>query len=282
MSSIMLSAPRATGGRDGRVKVEQRQPTPALRDIIRSFSERTARLGAASVSAPLPARPDPFIEFYLQDRYAVSHDGGPAQATPEVVFVGPQSYRGTRLTLSGEIHVLTIRFQPGGFHALFGMPMVELVDQGLAVTDVLGPRGTALRDVILSARDFDARIAAAEAWLADQLADAARPDRICALARALRRSGGRIAIQRLAAASGLGSRQFTRRFETQIGLTPKVFARTVRLNAVLDAKARYPTTAWTALVHDAGYADQAHFVRDCRELAGDAPGRFFAEWQQCR
>jgi len=36
------------------------------------------------------------------------------------------------------------------------------------------------------------------------------------------------------------------------------------------------------LVHDAGYADQAHFVRDCRALAGGPPASFFAEWARGR
>ncbi len=89
-------------------------------------------------------------------------------------------------------------------------------------------------------------------------------------------------IDALGRRSRLSDRQFTRRFETQVGLTPKLFARTVRFNAVLTAKAESPGRSWTGLVHAAGYADQAHFVRDCRAFAGDAPGDFFPEWVRGR
>ena len=245
---------------------------------MRSFAERRALLGVSSVTAPLPARPDQLIEIYLQDCYHVSHDDGPAAAVPETVVVGPQSYRRTRLILSGSIHVFTIRFQPGGFYALFGIPMSALVNEGVAAGDVIGPAAAGLRDAVLFARDFDARVAAAELWLGRRLEIPCQIDRVCRLAAALHRSGGRLAVRALAQRAELSDRQFTRRFERQVGLTPKLFARTVRLNAVLEAKARSPRTTWTELVHGAGYADQAHFVRDCRALAGSAPAEFFAEW----
>lgn len=94
--------------------------------------------------------------------------------------------------------------------------------------------------------------------------------------------GWQLRIDALSWRARLSNRQFTRRFETQIGLTPKLFARTVRFNSVLAAKARLPGTSWTELVHQAGYADQSHFVRDCHAFADSAPSNFFPEWVQGR
>jgi AraC-like DNA-binding protein len=267
---------------DDAMIINQRPAIAGLRSVVRSFAERRAELSNEVVTTPLPARPDQFIEFYLQDRYRVSHDGGAPTTTPEMVIVGPQSYRKSRLFLSGSIHVFTIRFQPGGFHALFGVPMTTLVNEGLPAADVLGFASVALHDAVLSACDFPSRVAAAEAWIGKRLQVARGVDRVSYLAAALHRSGGRLAIHMLAQRAELSERQFTRRFETQVGLKPKLFARAVRLNAVFEAKLRSPQTTWTQLVHGGGYADQAHFVRDCRSLAGDAPSGFFAEWSASR
>lgn len=254
----------------------------AIRSVVRSFSERRALLRENVVTAPLPARPDQFVEFYLRDRYAVSHDDGPVVEAPEAVVVGPQSYRRTRLFMAGDIHVFTIGFQPGGFHALFGVPMPELVNQGIPIHDVMGTAAVALRDGIMRADDFDARVAIVQRWIRQRMDVAPPVDRVARLAALLQRSGGRVRIDALGRRSRLSDRQFTRRFETQVGLTPKLFARTVRFNAVLTAKAESPGRSWTGLVHAAGYADQAHFVRDCRAFAGDAPGDFFPEWVRGR
>ena len=258
--------------------VRQQSAIRSLRSVVRSFSERRVNLGDGVVTAPLPARPDQFIEFYLQDPYRVSHDDGIAAAAPEAVIVGPQSYRRTRLFLSGSLHVFTIRFQPGGFHALFGIPMTVLVNEGVPSGDVLGAAAADLYGAVMFARGFDERVAAVQIWLGRRLEMSCPVDLVGRLAAVLQRSGGRLPVRVLAERAELSDRQFTRRFETQVGLTPKLFARTVRLNAVLDAKASTPSMSWTTLVHGAGYADQAHFVRDCRALTGNAPANFFADW----
>ena len=262
--------------------VAQRPADATLKSVVRSFAERQEKLGADVVTSPLPARPDQFIEFYLQDRYWISHDEGEPTAAPSIVVVGPQSYRRTRLILSGSLHVFTIRFQPGGFNALFGTPMATLVNEGVELRDVIGPAAIELSDAVMLARNFDERVSAAAHWLRSKLDRAPPFDLVARSAAALQRSGGRLSVSELARQTELSDRQFTRRFERQVGLTPKLFARTVRLNAVLDAKVRLPGTTWTELVHEAGYADQAHFVRDCHALAGSAPSTFFAEWAQGR
>lgn len=156
--------------------------------------------------------------------------------------------------------------------------MQALVNEGVPVADVMGSTATSLRDCVMLAPDFKTRVTAAQRWIAGCLDVAPPIDRVARLAAALSRSGGRLSIQALARNAKLSDRQFTRRFATQVGLAPKLFARTVRLNAVFHAKARSPGITWTELVHRAGYADQAHFVRDCRALAGSPPSDFFGEW----
>lgn len=264
------------------MEVLRQHADPRIRRFVRSFTERQATLGESVVTAPLPARPDQFIEFYLQDRYRVSHDDAPPEFAPEFVVVGPQSYRSTRLFLSGSLQVFTIRFQPGGFHALFGVPMPQLVDEGIAARDVLGAMASGLRDAVLCARSFPERAEAAQRWIMARADQVPPVDRIARLAELIERAHGRLRIEALARYAGLSDRQFTRRFEAQVGLQPKLFQRTVRFNAVLTAKANAPDAAWGPLVHEAGYADQSHFIRDCHALAGGPPKAFFAEWVKGR
>ncbi|WP_457313194.1 helix-turn-helix domain-containing protein [Sphingomonas sp. UYAg733] len=230
------------------------------------------------ITKPLPARPDQFIEIYVAEPYGVSHDEGLRHASPEMVVVGPQSYRRTQLFMSGEIDVFTVRFQPAGFHALFGIDMSELVDEGVGASDIVGAASERLRGAVQGAIDFDARVAIAERWIHDRMADARPIDVVAHAAWLLSRAGGCLRIDALARRAGLGERQFTRRFTTQVGLPPKLYARTIRFNAVLAAKEADPNALWTDLVHDAGYADQAHFIRDSHAFSGTTPARFFAEW----
>jgi hypothetical protein len=47
------------------MEVKRAMPHPALRNIVRSFEERRAMLGAQELSFPLTARPHQIIDIYL-------------------------------------------------------------------------------------------------------------------------------------------------------------------------------------------------------------------------
>ncbi len=249
-----------------------------LGDYIRFFSERTAELRGRGVSVPLPARVDQLIEFYFEDRYLVSRDGGAACPAPEMAIVGPQGRSGARLHLSGSLKVFTIHFQPGGLNALFGIATSELTDQGFEAQSVIGRGADNLRDNLMRASDFVERVDAAQRWLLDRVSGAKPVDIVARIAEALLASDGAPPISDLARQTGLSDRQFARRFEYQTGLTPKLFARAVRFGAALEAKSGAPERSWTDIAYEAGYADQSHLIRDSRQLGGAPPRRFHADW----
>ena len=89
--------------------------------------------------------------------------------------------------------------------------------------------------------------------------------------RLLLEARGAARIADVARALGWTRRRLERAFARELGIAPKMFARIVRLNAVLaglDAAER-ASAVDTALA--AGYFDQAHLLRDFRALAGRTP-----------
>jgi AraC-like DNA-binding protein len=56
-----------------------------------------------------------------------------------------------------------------------------------------------------------------------------------------------------------------------------MLARVVRLQHAVSLVQRGAVSSWTGLAYDAGYADQAHLVREFRALAGVTPGAYAAE-----
>ena len=257
-------------------------PRAGLRDIVRSFGERRTTLGTTVLIKPLAARPDQIIEIYLAEPYRIRTDDGQLNAAPEIVIVGPQSHRCIQLYMSGQIHVFTIRFHPAGLSRLTGVDMSSLVNQGIMASDVVGNRASLLRDAVLSASDFPSRVAAAERWIGMMREDCAATDGIDHASRLIVATRGRVRIDALVERSGFGASQFQRRFRTQVGLSPKLYARTVRLEAALTARRVEPGKHWTAIIHDAGYFDQAHFIRECRALAGAPPSGFSVDWESAR
>jgi AraC-like DNA-binding protein len=261
------------------VEIRRALPHSALRGIVRSFEERRLNLGTGSLFWPVAPRPDQIIDIYLQDPFRVRLDGGAFKATPEIVVVGPQTYRRAELCLSGEIHVFNILFQPAGFHRLTGIDMTSLVNQDPSAADILGKRSHVLNDTVRAAKDFSSRVAAAERWV-DWLLEGRGPAGSIDHASCLMMdAGGRVRIDALVKRSDLGPRQFQRRFTAQVGLTPKLYARTIRFDHALRAHRGDPSRPWTDIVQEAGYFDQAHFIRECRALVGLPPSRFTDDWR---
>ncbi|MEH2485706.1 AraC family transcriptional regulator [Bradyrhizobium sp. AZCC 2230] len=258
--------------------IKRALPHLQLRDVVRSFEERRVELGSAVLTWPVPARPHQILDIHLGEPYQVRIDGGKASAIPDMNLVGPQTYRRAHVCLSGSVHVFNILFQPSGLNRLVGINMMSLVNQDPAASDVLGKSAEALRDAVHKASDFGLRVAAAERWIETML-ERRSPDGPIGLAsRRMIAVRGGARIDDLVATSGLSTSQFQRRFATEVGMTPKLFARTIRFDRALAARRDAPRRPWTDIIHELGYFDQAHFIRECHAFAGLPPSSLVGDW----
>jgi AraC-like DNA-binding protein len=258
--------------------IKRALPRSELRSVVRSFEERRADLGSAVMAWPVAARPHQILDIHLAEPYQVRVDGGLAKASPEVAVVGPQTYRRAQIHLSGQVHVFNILFQPTGLNRLVGINMMSLVNQDAAASDILGNAAAVLRDAVRTAPDFRLRVAAAERWVGIMLDKRGLDDTIGLASRRMIALRGRARIADLVAKSGLSASQFQRRFATQVGMTPKLFARTIRFDRALVARRHAPSRPWTDIIHEIGYFDQAHFIRECHAFAGLPPSSLVGDW----
>ncbi len=226
---------------------------------------------------PLPARRDCFLEFYLQDRYRVLVVAtGEEHWAPRCVLVGPSTRRTADLRLSGSLRVFSVRFSPVGFRALFGIPARLLCDQALEAEHVLG-HGIAEVHEQLALAEPTHWESIAEQYLLKRARALKMTDelRIATQAAAtIQRSQGMVKVAVAAAASSVSMRHLERVFQEQVGVSPKVFARLLRLNHVLEVAG--PTSNWADVASLCGYFDQSHMVRDFRAMTGATPMEFTA------
>lgn len=166
-----------------------------------------------------------------------------------------------------------IRFLPGRVSEFFRLPVEVIHDRASILRDMTGPSVVEFEERLASAFDNSARISVAEAYLHTRLASGLEtPDR--RFARALENIAlheGRKSIECLAADAGLGTRQFNRIFTQGLGMSPKVFSRTVRFQSVLGTLLRRQQRSVLDIVLDAGYYDQSHFYHDFFTIYGKQP-----------
>lgn len=85
---------------------------------------------------------------------------------------------------------------------------------------------------------------------------------------------GRLTVEELAQASGIGRKRLSGLFRRQIGLTPKALARVLRFKSAINLLTGVERVPWVELAAHCGYYDQAHLIRDFRAFSGYAPGEF--------
>lgn len=95
----------------------------------------------------------------------------------------------------------------------------------------------------------------------------------------IRAARGDVRISEIATVLGLSVDTLERRFYACVGVSPKRFARAVRLRAAVLAYS--PRVTLTEVAIEAGYYDQSHFVREIRLATGQAPNRLLGSQNWC-
>ncbi|HEU5159639.1 MAG TPA: helix-turn-helix domain-containing protein [Streptosporangiaceae bacterium] len=197
--------------------------------------------------------PDACIDLIWSDWDGDVHVAGP-DTGPFLTGIPP----GGRLTGA--------RFRPGLAAAALGVPADALTDGRVPLRALWGGAAdalaAALADAVTTGGDPAATLTgavAARLRITVRPADPAVPALVSALAAG---DSVRAAARRL----GLSERQLRRRSLAAFGYGPKTLQRILRFQRAL-ARARAGTPA-ADVAHATGYADQAHFAHEVRELAG--------------
>jgi AraC-like DNA-binding protein len=248
------------------------RPAPALRHLIRHYYQVQDSLTGRICLQPVPARSPQILEFMFGTRYQVHRiDEDTTENVRAVALVGARTCRSAELILSGSVDAFTIVFQPGAFSSLFQLPAAELTNADFDGEEVLGRRITQLYERLGEVSAFHDRVRVADSWLSGAGSAGESVGPIVRSAMAVIQANGSVRIGELARHTGLGVRQFERRFAHEIGIAPKLYARIVRFEAALQRRAVSPTTRWTDIAHALGYHDQMHMVHDFTRLSGDSP-----------
>ena len=169
-----------------------------------------------------------------------------------------------------------VRLKPEGAAAFLRDTPSAIAGEVVGLDEILGPEVDRLREQIASTRDLRERALLLAAAVARHLEPApGPPDAVRFALDVLHASRGAAPIRELVRASGHSHRWLTEQFRAEVGLAPKAYARLVRFEAAFDALCALDKVRWAEFALDAGYYDQAHLVRDFRELAGATPSEVF-------
>lgn len=226
-----------------------------------------ARGTQSEFSAPDPIVPDGCVEIVLNLGDRFRDEAGELQ--PRALLAG-QMTRPVVAMPTGCVDLIGIRFFPGRAGSSLRIPMWQLQDCLLDAAAIVPGLDRVVDDL---ANMPDARRLE---HLDHAFAVPARDRRSHDIEDAIElidRADGNITVESVARIVGITRRHLERRFKDEVGLGVKQMARITRVHAALRLMDRNREMSGAELAAHCGYSDQAHLIRECRQLTGRTPAR---------
>jgi AraC-like DNA-binding protein len=257
------------------------EPSPA--SALRTIVDRIWYFDGTLAVARERVFPDGMVEIVVQvDEPHRNGDLSVPSPFPSVCVNGVRTGPNVVIAPARRCRVAGIRFQAASASAVLGVPARLLCDATFDLDDVAGGATGEL-----GGRCFDAAESCAGApaqavavvrtaadWVARRISAAPAVSAVAFVASVIVRDRGAVRIETLCNDTGLARPELARRFRSEIGITPKRFARIVRFQHALEALNGGVTPS--AAAFDLAYFDQAHLHRDFQEFARMTPGEFLA------
>ena len=246
------------------------RPGATVRGAVRSYTGYREQTEAPQRRTEVPSGQVTLV-LGFEDGFSAEPVRASGSFSPFTSFVAGLHHGLAGTKHGGRQSGLQVRLDPLGAYSLLGVPMHELGDRVVELSDVLGADAERWSACLLATRCWEDRFDLLEQLLHARMAAGPRPSPQVAWAwKVMRRAGGDVRILDLAKSAGCSHRHLVARFREQVGTTPKAAARILRYERASRLLARGEATP--AQVSTACRdADQSHLTREFTRLAGTTP-----------
>jgi AraC-like DNA-binding protein len=198
----------------------------------------------------------------------------------ESAFLYGQLFSSIEIRASKQPKVLGIKFHPFGLSAFTIIPLLELSGKRSLINDIFPafPIEKYL-EKLNSAVTPEGLFLQIDQMMLFMLGKRNNfsEDKACKMSAAvssIQQSNGSLKIDALTRSLNMSCRELERKFNRYIGLSPKQLAKIFRLQFALHCESRAELLTHLAL--EAGYYDQAHFIREFSSIVNERPSDYFA------
>lgn len=215
--------------------------------------------------------------FHYGDKYLHHNNEGDTEFVPDCLVVG-QLTQPYVVEPTGDTATFFVCFHPNGFLPFATLPLKEIENKVISFEELYGSEGKRIGDAVLSASSTEERIKLMEEFLLNRLANTNAIDRIVqSTVETILSANGTCSVDLLSKQNNTNRRQLSRKFFSDIGLSPKQLSKTIRLQATLKALLTEDVSSLTSLAYDNEYYDQAHFIKEFKEFTGLTPKEFYGD-----
>lgn len=254
--------------------------SPPLSDIVKHFYVMQSGLDFVTTTAHLSPNYEMMLlfNFGAPVRFSFAADPLGSMQIEKVAVLGPLR-KMLNYELLPETDLLTVVFNLDGFYRLFRVPLDALEGKEVLDPDSLKPGFGELWEVLQRMASTEERVQVLKDYIstaADTVEEGAQPllegadyfnDPMLQPAKAI------------AADADLSERTVQMRFKKYVGYSPKEMLRFLRFKQVINSIEHNTadTIDWFDLIHDFGYHDQSHLIKDFQHYLGTSPETFIKQ-----
>ena len=252
-------------------------PAPSLEGLVERYIGYSVTGVQGGIHRGLPSRHPTFIVGIGEPIDVILQtDRRQTPARYRTVISGFQT---THALIAHGCHQEGIAFEltPLGFRTLFGLPVAELWDTTLELSEIAGSAADELWERVQHPAGWDERFAVCDEILGRVPGEIRFRVELENAWRLLVETGGKASVDWVASQVGWSRQALGRRFREEFGLSPKLAARLIRFERANQMLGGIDGPSIAEVATTCGYFDQAHMNRDFVQFAGLAPGQLRVE-----
>ncbi len=239
-------------------------PSARLQPFIRYYWILRTNENQEALTFPIGC---PQLIFHRRSQFYI-----PELVTEQACFsISGQVNFPARIQSSGDVETIVVVFHPHAIGTMFNIPVSSFYNHEIDGYSLGNKWLNILADDVLSAKDSIEAIKLIEKCLLSRLEDTAIYNfkRVGASLKHLFIDNA-TSVENMAQLACLGRKQFERVFFNAVGMKPKEYSSVVRFQKSLWLM-QNGNHDFTDIAYSCGYADQSHFIRECRRYSGITP-----------
>jgi AraC-like DNA-binding protein len=220
------------------------------------------------------ANPCVDLVINLGDPFTLETFGDSQRVERGATLHGPRPAT-TFLRREGELVLVGARFKHGAAAGLLPFPVKELEQRQVPLQDFLHEAAVELFETVRQGSSPAEQLKRLESGLTRAMARLKKPDPMVRKAvKLIAQHQGDLEVSALAEQLGVSRQTVKHKFDQHVGVSPKLFGKLRRFQAVLRRLANLSKPDWTKLAQESGYYDQAHLIREFNHFTGFSPQKF--------
>lgn len=243
--------------------------SPLLKNHVNGISVITGEVGGQSITYFADGSPG-IIYFQSEKQLQVTDQ------SLNPFFLYGQTVKPITLMASTTFRMIVFSLSPTALHTLFRIDAQELTDTCLDGTLLPGVLESGIALHLEERNALHQQVDSISAWIGSLVRgqQTVLTNPVHYATTQLVQTNGTLPLQEIQKELKVCQRTFQRKFEQQVGVSPRLFARICRFQHSLALVKANGFEKLSDIAYETGYADQSHFIRTFKEFTGLTPLEF--------